>query len=127
MTDASTPVLREARPEDEAGIDACLTESFPDNPKARRELRHWQYHNPFGELCAWVYDDGGRIVGHYANYPVPCLLDGRVSVAGVASRRIGASLTTAPSSPARTTRVPAPRGSPRRSRARPTREPSDSG
>jgi hypothetical protein len=80
----STPVLREATPDDEAGIDACLAESFPDNPKARREIRHWQYHNPFGELCAWVYDDGGRIVGHYANYPVPCLLDGDVSLAGVA-------------------------------------------
>jgi hypothetical protein len=80
----SQPVLREARPEDEDGIDACLAESFPDNPKARREIRHWQYHNPFGELCAWVYDDGGRIVGHYANYPVPCMLDGRASLAGVA-------------------------------------------
>jgi hypothetical protein len=80
----SEPVLREARPEDEAGIDACLAESFPDNPKARQEIRRWQYHNPFGELCAWVYDDGGRIVGHYANYPVPCLLDGAPSVAGVA-------------------------------------------
>lgn len=80
----SEPVLREARPEDEDGITACLLESFPDNPKARPEIRDWQYHNPFGRLCAWVYDDGGRIVGHYANYPVPCLLDGVVSVAGVA-------------------------------------------
>jgi hypothetical protein len=78
------PVLREARPDDEAGIDACLAESFPDNPKARREIRRWQYHNPFGRLCAWVYDDGGRIVGHYANYPVPCMLDGVASTAGVA-------------------------------------------
>ena len=80
----SEPILREARPEDEAGIDACLAESFPDNPKARQEIRHWQYHNPFGSLCAWVYEDAGRIVGHYANYPVPCLLDGVASVAGVA-------------------------------------------
>jgi hypothetical protein len=80
----SEPVLREATPDDEAGIDECLADSFPDNPKARREIRHWQYHNPFGELCAWVYDDGGRIVGHYANYPVPCLLDGEVALAGVA-------------------------------------------
>ena len=80
----SEPVLREARPEDEDGITACLVESFPDNPKARADIRRWQYHNPFGELCAWVYDDGGRIVGHYANYPVPCLLDGEVAVAGVA-------------------------------------------
>ncbi len=31
-----------------------------------------------------MYDDGGRIIGHYANYPVPCLLDGVASVAGVA-------------------------------------------
>ena len=80
----SEPVLREARPEDEAGISACLLECFPDNPKARPEVRSWQYRNPFGQLSAWVYDDGGRIVGHYANYPVPCLLDGVPSVAGVA-------------------------------------------
>lgn len=78
------PVLREARPEDEDGITACLVESFADNPKAKPEIRHWQYHNPFGEMCAWVYDDGGRIVGHYANYPVPCLLDGEPAIAGVA-------------------------------------------
>ena len=81
---SAEPVLREARPEDEAGIDTCLAESFPDNPKARQEIRHWQYHNPFGRLCAWVYEDAGRIVGHYANYPVPCLLDGVASTAGVA-------------------------------------------
>jgi hypothetical protein len=78
------PVLREARAEDEDGITACLLESFPGNPKARTEIRDWQYRNPFGELCAWVYDDGGRIVGHYANYPVPCLLDGVAATAGVA-------------------------------------------
>lgn len=77
-------MLREATPDDEAGIQACLEESFPDNPKADATIRHWQYHNPFGELSAWVYDDGGRIVGHYANYPVPVLLDGEVAVAGVA-------------------------------------------
>jgi hypothetical protein len=78
------PILREATPDDEAGIQACLEESFPDNPKANAEIRHWQYHNPFGELSAWVYEDDGRIVGHYANYPVPCLLDGETAVAGVA-------------------------------------------
>lgn len=78
------PVLREARPEDAEGIRACLVESFPDNPKAKPEILSWQYHNPFGQLSQWVYDDGGRIVGHYANYPVPCLLDGVRSTAGVA-------------------------------------------
>jgi hypothetical protein len=81
---SDTPILREATAADEAGIQACLEESFPDNPKANAEIRHWQYHNPFGELSAWVYEDAGRIVGHYANYPVPCLLDGEVAVAGVA-------------------------------------------
>ena len=78
------PVLREARPEDEDGITACLVESFPDNPKAKPEVRHWQYHNPFGKPMAYVYDAGGRIVGHYANYAVPCLLDGEASLAGIA-------------------------------------------
>lgn len=83
MSDA--PDLREATPDDEPGIQACLEESFPDNPKADQTIRHWQYHNPFGELSAWVYDDGaGRIVGHYANYPVPVLLGGEVAVAGIA-------------------------------------------
>ncbi|MEA3018544.1 MAG: hypothetical protein QOI47_68 [Actinomycetota bacterium] len=80
----SEPVLREARPEDAEGIRACLIESFPDNPKAKSAILAWQYHNPFGQLSQWVYDDGGRIVGHYANYPVPCLLDGVPSIAGVA-------------------------------------------
>ena len=85
MTDHPTPVLREATAADEDGITACLAESFPDNPKAKPEIRHWQYHNPFGEPIAYVYDDGtGRIVGHYANYAVPCLLDGQASLAGVA-------------------------------------------
>jgi hypothetical protein len=78
------PTLREATPADEPGIQACLEESFPDNPKADATIRHWQYHNPFGDLSAWVYDDDGRIVGHYANYPVPVLLDGEAAVAGVA-------------------------------------------
>ena len=41
--------------------------------------RLWEVeHGPEGG------DDGGRIVGHYANYPVPCLLDGTPSLAGVA-------------------------------------------
>jgi len=84
MSTPEPPELREARPEDEDGIQACLEESFPDNPKAKAEIRHWQYRNPFGPHAAWVYDDGGRIVGHYANYAVPVLLDGEASIAGVA-------------------------------------------
>ena len=84
MASEEQPVLREARPEDEAGIQRCLEESFDDNPKVDPTVRHWQYHNPFGELSAWVYDAGGRIVGHYANYPVPCLLDGEAATAGIA-------------------------------------------
>lgn len=85
MTDAPAPVLREARPDEDDAIRACLAESFPDNPKAKAEVLHWQYRaNPFGRTVSYVYDDGHRIVGHYANYPVPCLLDGEASLAGVA-------------------------------------------
>lgn len=80
----SEPILREATPDDDEKIRAFLAEIWEDNPKAQPEVHRWQYHNPFGELSAWVWDDGGRIVGHYANYPVPCLLDGEPSTAGVA-------------------------------------------
>jgi hypothetical protein len=81
----SDAVLREATRDDDEGIRACLAESFPDNPKARADVLAWQYwDNPFGETASWVWDDGGEIVGHYANYPAPCLLDGRPSLAGLA-------------------------------------------
>ena len=41
MTELPPPILREATPADEEGITACLVESFPDNPKAKPEVRHW--------------------------------------------------------------------------------------
>ena len=79
--------LRESGRDEEEAIRRLLVESFPDNPKARREVMDWQYwDNPFGPTSCWVWSerDGGEIVGHYANYPVPCLLDGRPSLAGLA-------------------------------------------
>jgi len=77
--------LRESGRAEEAAIRALLAESFPDNPKTRQDVMDWQYwDNPFGETASWVWAEGDELVGHYANYPVPCLLDGRPSLAGLA-------------------------------------------
>ena len=77
------PVLREATAADDAGIAACIGEAFPDNPKARLDVLVWQYRdNPFGVSPSWVWDDGGRIVGHYTAYPMPYLIDGVAARAG---------------------------------------------
>jgi hypothetical protein len=79
----SEPVLRQATPADDAAIAACIGESFPDNPKSRLDVLVWQYRdNPFGASPSWVWDDGGRIVGHYTAYPMPYLIDGVTSRAG---------------------------------------------
>jgi len=81
----SEPVLRAATSDDDAGIAACIGESFPDNPKSRLDVLCWQYRdNPFGASPSWVWDDDGRIVGHYTAYPVPYLIDGVPGRAGFA-------------------------------------------
>jgi predicted N-acetyltransferase YhbS len=83
MSEASEPVLRRARPDEDEAIAACIAESFPDNPKSRLDVLRWQYReNPFGPTPSWVWDDGGRIVAHYSSFPMPCLVDGRAAVAG---------------------------------------------
>ena len=74
----SEPVLRPVVPgDDDPAIAACIGESFPDNPKSRLDVLRWQYRdNPFGTTAGWVWEDEGRIVGHYSAYPLPYLLDG---------------------------------------------------
>jgi hypothetical protein len=73
----SEPVLREAGPEDDEAIAACIGASFPDNPKADVDVLRWQYRrNPFGDTPSWVWEDAGEIVGHYSAFPMPALLDG---------------------------------------------------
>jgi hypothetical protein len=75
--------LRRAEEGDDAGIAALIGEAFPGNPKARPDVLRWQYRsNPFGEAPSWVWDDDGRIVGHYTAYPLPYLLDGALARAG---------------------------------------------
>ena len=74
-------VLRQAGPDDDEAIAACIAEAFPDNPKADVDVLRWQYRdNPFGETSSWVWDDGGRIVAHYSGFPMPCLIDGEVGL-----------------------------------------------
>lgn len=70
-------ILRPGTPDDDAAIAALIGEAFPANPKADVEVLRWQYRqNPFGETATWVWEDEGRIVGHYSAFPMPGLLDG---------------------------------------------------
>ena len=76
-------ILRAATEADDAGIRAVIAAAFPDNPKQREQITAWQYwSNPFGKTCVWVWDDDGRIVATYANFPMPAVLDGRTALAG---------------------------------------------
>ncbi|MGH9069308.1 MAG: GNAT family N-acetyltransferase, partial [Acidimicrobiales bacterium] len=77
-------VLRAAGPGDDAGIRAVIARAFPDNPKSRADILAWQYwDNPFGSTCAWVWEDGDRIVAHYSGYPVPAVVGGRQGVLAI--------------------------------------------
>lgn len=79
MTDerASTTATRAATALDAPAVAAFLRSVQPDNPKGDEATLRWQYwDNPYGEAHAWVAEDGGAIVGHYAAYPVPGRLDG---------------------------------------------------
>lgn len=70
--------LRRAGPDDDAAIRALLARTFPDNVKAQAAFSRWQYwDNPFGAARSWVYDNGDRIVAHWAAVPVPMVLAGR--------------------------------------------------
>jgi GNAT superfamily N-acetyltransferase len=77
-------VLRAAGPDEDAALRAVIAASFPDNPKTRAEITRWQYwDNPFGPTRVWVWDDGGQVVAQYAAYPVPVVLEGRRTIAGI--------------------------------------------
>jgi predicted N-acetyltransferase YhbS len=78
------PVLRRATRQDTPGICALLRRAFPDNAKARPEILDWQYwDNPFGQPTVLVWDDAGRIAGHYAVVTYPAVLDGRPGRLGI--------------------------------------------
>jgi len=63
--------VRACQPGDEAQILAMFERSF----RVRRspERWHWEYRDdPFGALCiSGAFDATGRLVAHYAGYPVP--------------------------------------------------------
>lgn len=77
-------VLRKAVRADTDEICALLRRSFPDNPKGQREVLDWQYwDNPFGAPTVWVWEDGDRVVGHYAVVPYPAKVQGRRGRLGI--------------------------------------------
>jgi predicted N-acetyltransferase YhbS len=79
----SEPILRAATAEDDEGIRATIRDTFPDNPKQQAEITAWQYwSNPFGRTCVWVWEDDGKIVATYANFPMPAVFGGRPGLAG---------------------------------------------
>ena len=90
---ADATTTRATGPEDADAVSAFLASVQPENPKADPATLRWQYwDNPYGPACAWVAEDGGAIVGHYAAYPVP----GRVAGADVTASW-GADAATAES------------------------------
>lgn len=77
-------VLRAAGRDEDAALRAVVAGAFPDNPKSRPEITRWQYwDNPFGPTRAWVWDDAGAVVACYTAYPVPMVLGGRRTIAGL--------------------------------------------
>jgi hypothetical protein len=75
------PLLREATADDDEAVAALIGEAFPGNPKASLDVLRWQYRaNPFGRTVGRVWEDEGRIVAHYAAFPMPYLLDGAPAV-----------------------------------------------
>ena len=78
------PVLRRAVREDTEAICALLRRAFPENAKGRPEVLDWQYwDNPFGPPTVYVWEDEGRVVGHYAVVAYPARLDGRPARIGI--------------------------------------------
>ena len=64
-------VIRAYRPGDEAAILDLFNRCFPHAPRTLQHFR-WKYQgNPFGnERISLAFDPDGRLVGHYAGYPV---------------------------------------------------------
>lgn len=82
-------VTRAYQPGDETAILALFARSF----HAPRSIEHfrWKYlHNPFGSAhISLTFDSDGKLVGHYAGYPVPFMESGRAVVA----HQIGDTMT----------------------------------
>ncbi|MDQ3280351.1 MAG: GNAT family N-acetyltransferase [Acidobacteriota bacterium] len=82
--------VRPYRDGDEAAILELFARSFPHAP---RSLEHfdWKYRrNPFGNRhISLAFDGDGKLVGHYAGYPVPFRANGKDLVA----HQIGDTMT----------------------------------
>jgi len=80
----SEPVLRRGTRDDTEGICALLRRAFPDNAKGQRPILDWQYwDNPFGSPTVWLWEDLGRVVGHYSVVPYPARISGRPARLGI--------------------------------------------
>ena len=80
--------VRRYQPGDETAILDLFTRAF----HAPRSLEHWRWEyqqNPFGREHISVALDGGRMVGHYAGYPVLF----RTGGADVLAHQIGDAMT----------------------------------
>jgi hypothetical protein len=72
--------VRAYRIGDETAILDLFARSFPHAPRPLDHFRWKYHHSPFGnERISLTFDDeqGGRLVGHYAGYPVPFIDGGR--------------------------------------------------
>jgi hypothetical protein len=82
--------VREYREGDETAILDLFARSFPHAPRSAAHFR-WKYRgNPFGnERISLAFDDGPRLVGHYAGYAVPFRAYGK----DVLAHHIGDTMT----------------------------------
>jgi hypothetical protein len=83
-------IIRPFQPGDDGAILDLFNRCFPHAPRSIEQFR-WKYQrNPFGnERISLAFDQRGRLVGHYAGYPVPVHADGRSLVA----HQIGDTMT----------------------------------
>jgi hypothetical protein len=82
--------VREYREGDETAILDLFARSFPHAPRTLDHFR-WKYReDPFGsERISLAFDDGPRLVGHYAGYAVPFRAFGK----DVLAHHIGDTMT----------------------------------
>ena len=82
--------VRESREGDETAILDLFARSFPHDPRSLGHFR-WKYReDPFGsERISLAFEDGARLIGHYAGYAVPFRAFGK----DVLAHHIGDTMT----------------------------------